>query len=131
MAVSTMKSGDSLLNAHLGIIRSADSGRDARAAMADSLDRCYVRAITKAGGAKNGVTRSVINVHIDRIRTAVFGEEVRDALKTGLTLCYSARGISMTSDETTYLNNLINAQTGEALKNGIINSIAKCCKDVG
>lgn len=130
MAISTATSSDSLLNAHLGIIRSADTGRDARSAMANALDRCYVRAVQKAGWARNGVTRAVIDVHINRIRNAVFGEEVRDALKTGLTLCYSARGISMSSTETTNLTNLINAQTGEDLKNGILNSIVRCCQDV-
>ena len=130
MAISNVTSSDSILNAYLGIIRSAYTGRDARSAMADAVNRCYVCAVQKAGGAKNGVTRSVINVHIDRIRNAVFGEEVRDALKTGLTLCYSARDKSVPSAETTYFNNLITAQTGEDLKNGILNSIAKCCRDV-
>lgn len=130
MAISNVTSSDSLLNAHLGIIRTSDTGSEARKAIADSVDRCYARAIQRAGWAHNNVTRAVIDVHINRIRNAIFGEEVRDALRTGLSLCYSARGISMSSAENTNLDNLINAQTGEDLKNGILESIARCCRDV-
>ena len=130
MAISNITSPDSVLNVYLGIIRSANTGKDARSAISSAVDRCYVCAVQKAGGAKNGITKSVINVHISRINNAVFGEEVRDALMTALTLCYSARDISIPNTENTYFNNLMKAQTGEELKNGILNSIAKCCRDV-
>ena len=130
MAVYNGTSSDSLLNNHLSIIRTADYGSQARASIANAVDRCYTLAVIKAGYARNGVTRAVINEHINRIRNAVFGEEVRDALKTGLTLCYSARGISLSSAEQTYLTNLINAQIGEDLKNYILRSFVQCCQDV-
>lgn len=129
MAIYTGDSSDSVLNSYLGVIRSAEYGKDARSAMANSVQRCYELAKIKSGSAT--VSQSLITEHTNRIKNAVFGEEVRDALKTGLTLCYDARGISVPSTETTYFNNLINAQIGEDLKNGILLSIVKCCNDVG
>lgn len=128
MAIYTGNSSDSVLNSYLDAIRSAEYGKEARSAMANSVQRCYELAKNRSGS--EAVPQSSITEHTNRIKKAVFGEEVRDALKMGLTLCYAARGISVTSTETTYFNNLINAQTGEALKNGILRSIVKCCNDI-
>ena len=121
---------DALLNNCLGIIRAAANGRDARAGIASAVDRCYSLAVARAGSPKNGITRSVINVHINRIRNAVFGEEVRDALRTALRQCYSARGISVSSAANSSMNAMIEAQTGPALKETILESIARCGQDV-
>ena len=130
MAIDSVTTPDSLVNSYIGIIRSAEFGRDARSAMANSVDRCYTIAVIRAGGPKNGVTRDKIDEHIERIRTAVYGEEVRDALRTGIVLCYSARGIDQTNTIINYLANLIDAQRSEDLKNAILRSIAQCCQDV-
>lgn len=128
MAIYNGKTSDSVLNGYLSSIRGAEYGSDARAPMANSVQRCYELAKLKVG--QTLVPQTSITTHTNRIRNAVFGEEVRDALKMGLALCYQARNIAVTSAETTYFNNLISAQTGEDLKNGILRCIVKCCQDV-
>lgn len=130
MAIYTGNSNDTVLNSYLAAIRSAEYGKDARSGMAASVERCYELAVQRAGGAKNGVTKAKIQVHTTRIRNAVFGEEVRDALKMGLQLVYSARGVSPSSIANTELTALIDAQTGEDLKNGILKTIVRCCQEV-
>ena len=130
MAIYTGTTGDNVLDSYLSAIRSAEYGKDARSPMAASVIRCYDLAIIKAGGPKNGVTLASIQVHTNRIQNAVFGEEVRDALKMGLQLVYSARGVSPSATANSIFNNLIYAQTGEDLKNGILQSIVRCCQEV-
>lgn len=130
MAYINVTTSDSILNGYLASLKSSRFGDQARSPLANSLDRCYTLAILKAGSPRGGVTRAVINEHINRIRNAVYGEEVRDALKTGLTLCYSARGISLSGTENTYLTNMINAQLGEDLMNSFLRVIARCCQDI-
>lgn len=124
-----IKTSDSIVNGCLTMILSARFGRDARAPMSNAVDRCYNIAIQKSG-VTHGVTRAKMNEHLNRIENAVFGEEVRDALKTALTMCYTARGESMSSAESGYLTDLIQAQTAEDFKNAILKSISKCCRDV-
>lgn len=128
MAIYTGQTSDTIINGCLVTIRSAEYGKDARSAMANSVQRCYELAKLRAGSVS--VPQSSITEHTLRIRNAVFGEEVRDALKTGLELCYEACGINVSSAESTYFNNLINAQTGEDLKNEILRCIVKCCQDI-
>lgn len=132
MAITIPVANDNAINGFINVIAAAERGRNARSALAGAVERCYTLAVRKAGGiAQNGVTESMVNEHVDRISTAVFGEEVRDALRTGLLLCYSARGVSpVPQSETAYLKQLIDAQTGEDLKNAIMLTIATCCQDV-
>ena len=130
MAIYSGNTNDSTINAYLSAIRSAEYGKDARSPMALAIMRCYSLAIVKAGGPQNGVTNAAVTEHANRVRNAVFGEEVRDALKMGLQLCYSARGVTPSSSANTIFNNLIGAQTGEDLKNGILMSIVRCVQEV-
>ena len=130
MAIYNGTTSDPVLNGYLAGIRFGRYGKDVRSDIAMSAERCYQLAITRVGGTKYGVTSAHIAEHTSRIRTAVFGEEVRDAIKTVLTLCYTARGKSVPSAENTIFTNMINAQTGEDLKNGILMAIVKCCQDV-
>lgn len=130
MSIYSGASSDSILNMYIDGIRSAEFGKDARTSMANAIDRLYSIVLAKLGSPRNGVTRDVINEHINRIRNAVFGEEVRDAFRTAIQLCYSARGISVSGAEQSILNNLINSQLSEDLKNAILQSIVRCCQDV-
>ena len=131
MSISTVTTNDDIVNYNLSLIRTAKNGRDARQAIANSVDRCYYWAIRRAGTTgSNRVPQSKIDEHNNRIKTAIYGEEVRDALKTCIQLCYQARGKSVPNAENTNLTNLINVQIGEDLKNAILNSIARCCQDV-
>ena len=130
MATWNGSTSDSILNGYLAGIRSAEYGKEARSSMAGALDRCYQLAVIKAGGAKNGVTSAAIAVHTARIKNAVYGEEVRDALKMGLQLVFSARGISVSSTMSSILTGMIDAQTGEDLKNYILRSIVRCYQEV-
>jgi len=130
MSIYSGQSSDTILNGYLSYIRSAEFGEDARAPIANAVNRLYAIVLTKVSSPRNGVTRTVINEHISRVQTAVFGEEVRDALRTLIQLCYSARGISVSSTEQGCLNNLINAQFGEDFKNAILRSIVQCCRDI-
>lgn len=130
MAIYNGQSSDGILNGYISSIRSAEFGKDARAPIANAVDRLYAVVLVKVDSPRNGVSRTVINEHINRIRTAVFGEEVRDALRTCIQLCYSARGISISSTEQGYLNDLINAQLSENFKNAILRSIVRCYQDV-
>ena len=128
MSIYNGRTSDDVLNGYLGIIRLAECGKDARSAMANSVQRCYELAKIKVGGAL--VPQSSISEHTNRILNAYFGEEVRDALKTGLQLCFIARAVSPSSSMNTILTNLIDAQTGEDLKNQILMSIVRCCQEV-
>lgn len=128
MSIYNGRTSDDVLNGYLGIIRLAECGKDARSAMANSVQRCYELAKIKVGGAL--VPQSSISEHTNRILNAYFGEEVRDALKTGLQLCFTARAVSPSSSMNTILTNLIDAQTGEDLKNQILMSIVRCCQEV-
>lgn len=128
MAIYTGQTNDSTINGHLSSIRGAEYGINARAAMAAAIQRCYELAKIKAGATH--VAQSTITAQTNRVRNEVYGDNVRDAFRNGITLCYQARGISVTSAETGYLNNMIYAQTGEDLKNNILRSIVKCCQDV-
>lgn len=128
MSIYNGKSNDDVLNTYLAVIRIAESGKDARASMANSVQRCYELAKIKAGATS--VSQAAITEHTNRIKNAYFGEEVRDALKMGLQLCYTARGITPSTTASTLFNNLIDAQTGEALKNGILQCIVRCCQEV-
>lgn len=130
MSIYNGTSSDSLLNGYLSSIWSAETGKDARASMAGALERLYTIVLIKVGSPRNGITKADILEHVDRIRNAVFGEEVRDAFKTGIQLCYSARGITMSSNEQSFLDSLIESQLGEDLKNAILKSIVQCCQDV-
>lgn len=130
MAIYSTPVNDGTLENYMTAIRTAEYGKDARSPMAQALMRCYNLAIVKAGGPQNGVTTNAVNTHANRIRNAVFGEEVRDALKMGLQLVYSARGITPSSSANNVFTRLIEAQTGEELKNGILESIAVCCREV-
>lgn len=128
MSIYNGRTSDDVLNGYLGIIRLAECGKDARSAMANSVQRCYELAKIKVGGAL--VPQSSISEHTNRILNAYFGEEVRDALKMGLQLCFTARAVSPSSSMNTILTNLIDAQTGEDLKNQILMSIVRCCQEV-
>lgn len=130
MAIYSTPTGDNVLDSYMSSIVSARYGKDARASMAMAVMRCYSVAIVKAGGPQNGVTSAMVTVHADRIRNAVFGEEVRDALKMGLQLCCSARGKTPSTAMNNAFTRLIDAQTGEELKNGILESIAICYREV-
>ena len=128
MSIYNGRTSDDVLNGYLGIIRLAECGKDARSAMANSVQRCYELAKIKVGGAL--VPQSSISEHTNRILSAYFGEEVRDALKTGLQLCYTARNITPSATANSLFNQLIEAQTGEGLKNGILMCIVRCCQEV-
>lgn len=128
MSVYTGTTNDDVLNAQLAVIRQAENGKDARAAMAVSVQRCYELAKIRTGMVL--VSQASITEHTNRIRNAYFGEEVRDALKMGLQLCYTARNVAPSSTANAIFTQLIDAQTGEALKNGILMSIVRCCQEV-
>lgn len=128
MSIYTGKSNDDVLNTFLAVIRIAESGKDARAPIANSVQRCYELAKIRVGATN--VSQAAITEHTNRIRNAYFGDEVRDALKTGLQLCFTARAVSPSSSMNTILTNLIDAQTGEDLKNQILMSIVRCCQEV-
>lgn len=128
MPIYNGTTNDRTLNSYLSSIRGAEYGKNARSAMANAVQRCYELAKIKVG--QTLVPQSSITEHTNRIKNAVYGEEVRDALKMGLALCYQARDISVTGTENTYFTNLIDAQTGEDLKNSILRCIVKCCQDV-
>lgn len=128
MSIYQGNTSDDFLNGCLGLIRTAEYGKDARAGMANSVQRCYELAKIKVGATN--VSQAAITEHTNRIRNAYFGEEVRDALRTGLLLCFTARAVSPSSTMTSYLTKLIDAQTGEDLKNYILMSIVRCCQEV-
>lgn len=131
MAIVNVSTSDSKVNSYLLSIRMAHYGSEMRSALANAISRCYTLAVAKVGGSpRNGVTMAVMNEHLNRIRSALYGEEVRDAIRTAIQLCYSARGIPVSSQETSFLTAMINAQFGEDLKNAILHSIARCCQDV-
>mgnify|MGYP007013873481 CR=1 FL=1 len=126
MAISPVSTGDSLLNGILDRIRAPEYGKDLRSPLVDAVNRCFTLAILRTGSPRNGVTRDAINEHVARIRTAYYGEEVRDALKTVLILCHAAGDLEVSSAENNFLNQMIEAQTGEDIRNGMLNSIAGC-----
>lgn len=128
MAIYTGQTSDNTVNGCLSSIRAAEYGMDARAPMANAIQRCYELAKIKAGSAV--VPQASVTAQTNRVRNEVYGDDVRDAFRNGILLCYQARKISVTSAETGYLNNMIYAQTGEDLKNNILRSIVKCCQDV-
>ncbi len=130
MAIDTQMTGDGTLDACLSMIRAAEYGKDARVPVAQAVTRCYELAVIRAGGPQNGVTSAAVNVHANRIRNAYFGEEVRDAIVAGLRLCYEARGASPSASASNIFSRLIEAQTGEDLKNGILRSVVFCGREV-
>lgn len=129
MSIYNGQSSDGVLNGYLSMIRGAEYGRDARSPIAMAVQRCYEIANERISSQHN-VPQSAITEHTNRIRNAVFGEEVRDALKMGLQVVYAAAGVSIPNIENNYFNEMIDARTGEDLKNGILHSIIRCCQDV-
>lgn len=128
MAIYTGKTSDSTINGHLFTIRNAEFGIDARTPMASSIQRCYELAKIKAGATN--VPQSTITTQTNRIKSEAYGDDVRDAFNNGILLCYQSRGIDVPSAQTGILNTVMQAQTGEDLKNGILRSIVKCYQDV-
>lgn len=119
---------DSLLNGHLSSIRSAEYGRDARAPMASAVQRCFEIANSHASGSH--VNPYVVTEAANSVRSEVYGDNVRNAFITGLRYSYQARGISVPYVQETFFNEVIYAQLGEDLKNGILKSIVRCYQDV-
>lgn len=130
MAIVNISTQDPLLNQYLTSITAGEYGRDIRSPLASAVERCYDLAVMRAGGVINGVFFTDIKEHSDRIRTAAFGEEVRDALKTGLILSFTARGINPSTEMNNLFVSLMDAQTGEDLKNNILLCVGRCGQEV-
>ena len=119
---------DAQLNGYLSTIAAAKYGKDARAAMANAIQRCYVVAKIRSGSAI--VSQSAITEHTDRIRNAVFGEEVRDAFQSGILLCYTERGKPVSSPQNLFLSSFMMAKKGVDLKTYINSVLVRCYNDV-